>query len=208
MNKKLFKILMICFGVGSLVILITFTIIAIILKQAWWFGVPGIIVGSSWALFGFIFLIKKLSKPAEEIPKIDPKDAISNVIELIKNDINFSDNLVIKKTQIQRRGQPGKKTPILIVMGIGTELNNRIFCLVNLSNPKKEIMPSINPDVEEFAESIRLFAEEPENEMIKEQTITTLNHGFPTFQTTKTMPSSQKERDELDKKNAEEKTNL
>lgn len=210
MNKKLFKILMFSFAGFSFVILLALLILSLMLKWSMWtFGVPGIIMGSAWIVFGFIFLIKKLSISNKEKPKIAVKEAIEKVKIMIRDDIENGDNLIIDRKITEHRGKTLPKTPVLIILGRGSEKKQRRAIIVNLNNMEEEITDLIDPTIEEIIEQTRLIAEDPEDKLITEKIVPMMSAlGYQNALERKNVPGSQGDRDEENKKTAEGKAGV
>jgi hypothetical protein len=203
---KLKKLLLILGGILSFVLLVfSLVVLVILLKLNWWFFLGTLIgVGLTWITIGLIMLIR--SRPLPATIKLDVQGAVQNSINLVKSSREFADNLLVKNIKLGRYGkQP--ETPILIVEGVGTETNNKITILTNLNNPKEETPILINKTEKEILEQIYVLAEHPAERTIEDIEETTA-FGVPTRHTKRFIPSSQIERDNLEKKEAERKENI
>jgi len=206
MRTKTFRILIWSSLASSIIILLTLVIILLVLKISWWlFGIPAIIISSSWAIFGFIFLIKKLMIPKESLKRIAVKDAIEKLKIAVRDDEDQGDNFILEDKIIQHRGKV-TKTPVAIVWGRGSEKNQRIVGIINLNNANEEVSILRDPTIERIMECARLIAEDPEDQ-IQEQTISYLNAlGVPFLREKAKVPISQAERDKINEKEALDKS--
>lgn len=151
------------------------------LKLSWWWIILPMgadVLGG--IITGVIILILKLSKrkPIEQV--IDPEDAEQRAIHLLKYDNDNPDNFIRTDRIIKKVGEPGKdRTPILWLIGKGSETNSKIDMIVNLNNPKKEILILFNRSDEFVLESIRTIAENPAEQEIEETETTFDSEGRP-----------------------------
>ena len=205
---KVNKIFLWIFAIISFILLASSFIIpfAIFGLSAWWGWSTLIILGTAWLIYGIVLLIKKLIGGEIITSKIAVGDAKRREIEAIKYDEDNPDNFLIEKTILERHGEKGKEpTPILVLKGYGTEKKQKRFSIINLNNPKEEFTRLIDPKQEEIERSIRLMAENPSEEII-EEVRQSFEYGVPITTTKRKLPSSQKLRDEQEKKQLEEKT--
>lgn len=129
----------------------------------WWtFGtlifevVSGLIIGI------IILIIRSRKKKTEEKTEIDPDDAEKRAKILLQEDDDNPDNFIRKDIVIKKVGRPGgTRTPVLWLMGKGSETNDKIDIIVNLNNPKKEIEFLHNKSDDFVKEAIRTIAEDP-----------------------------------------------
>lgn len=206
MKKKKKLIIFVTLGV-SLFLLITAIVIPIIIFKSswWWFWSIFIVVGTGWGVYGLIELVKKLNTPEQQIARINVSDAVLKEIDWVKNDINNGDNLIVGNVVLGRYGNPSEEpTPILLIVGYGSELNQRRVTIKNMNNPDKEVTRVINPDEVEIEKLKQIMAENP-SEKIMEETIQSFKHGMPITTTKTTIPSSNQKREEQEKKELEEK---
>ena len=166
----------------TLVILVFFAVVPWVImdKSKWWFFTPLIFFGVAYILFGFGYLIYKVvtKKKTVEI-KLNIKDAKLRAVHEMKYDLDNPDNFKINKSRLVRIGEKGAdKTPILVLIGIGTEMNQKRVIIINLNNPKQESTSLIDPSEEdkEIEKSIRLIAEHP-----PEEERTTTEEGVDAF---------------------------
>jgi hypothetical protein len=209
MEKKTKKIfLWVWFAFSVVVLLLTGILLwAILNKSKWWFLTPLIVISISWIVIGIILLINKLNAQLPESTKIDPKDALEKVKFMTKYDEDNADNLEILDRFILRLGRKDHPpTPIFVILGRGTEKGQKRCFLVNLNNPDKEVNILINKEPEEIWRTANLLAEYPADLPITEKITESLQFGMPTKTTERVIPSSAKEREELEKKEAEEKS--
>lgn len=206
MKRKTFKILTISLGAFSMLLLILAVIAAVVLKKAGWFTIPGGIIGFSWFLFLAIWLIRKVNTPAEQKGKIDLSDAKKKEIYAMKFDEDNADNFKIENTLLQRRGKGETKTDVVVLEGIGTEKNQRRVSIINLDE-KNAVSRLIDPTPEEIAEGIRLIAKEPEDPVIQKKTLESMDR-FGMLKREITEPISTPKKDELDKKEGEDRAGL
>jgi len=202
---KLWKWLLIGFG-GTAIILAFFGIypVAILNKSWWWLGIPSIFFFLAWIIVGIIILVTRLRKKAPEKIKINLKDAKQRAIYEIKYDEDNPDNFKIDKYYFGRAGDKNfEQTPILILDGKGTELNERIVMIMNLNNPKHEITRLGDVSPEEVVKRANAMAEHPIEEEKKEQiTIGTDIYGKP--ETKIVRPTTMEKQEQEEKQKAEE----
>lgn len=174
-------------------------------KSFWWFGGTLIFYFIIGIVAGVIFLIIKLKKKVPEKLSIDPDDAEERAKMLLVYDNDNPDNFIREGRVIKRVGQSGSdRTPILWLWGKGSETQSKIDILVNLNNPKKEILLLFNKKEEFILESIRTLAENPESQETEERILGMDELGRPTttVRTKRVTMMEKKEQDE--KKEAEE----
>jgi len=194
--------------IGSFFILIIMLILPVLILGSswWWFFGTLIFLAFSWLLAGAIIMIARMSKIEGTTKKIDNKDAISKEIESIKEDENNPDNLEPRDTWRRNIGAEGhEKTPILVIDGRGTELNQRRISIINLNDPKNPTRLT-NPPEDELVEAIRFIAEVPSPEPIKENVNEFFKQGI--MQTTRTIPSPSKQKEKDEEAKIEEKLNI
>jgi len=193
-------------GIGSLVFLIGMMLIPLLSNASWWwfFGFLIFIV-ILWLIVGIIFLILRLIKKPPIKLRIDLRDAKNRAIYEMKYDDDNPDNFKILKSKLVKIGEKGaEKTPIAVFDGVGTELNQRRVTIINLNNPKQESTPLVDPTDDEIKEAIRLIAEHPPEEEIKEETtIGTDRFGRPVTTTKIRRPSSTELKEQKEKEEAE-----
>lgn len=180
---KLWKIILIVLGI-TFAILTFFMIVPVIImdKSWWWFFGPLIFFIVAYIVAGLVILIIKIitrKKPKEM--KINIRDAKLRAVYDTKYDLDNPDNLKIEKTTLVRVGEKGaEKTPILVVRGKGTEMNQRRVIIINLNNPKNESTSLIDPiEPEEVDKYTKLIAEHPPEEIIEETKTTMGQFGMP-----------------------------
>ena len=169
---KLWKIILIVLGI-TFAILTFFMVVPVIImdKSWWWFFAPLIFFVIVYLIIGLIILIIKIvtKKKPKEL-KINIRDAKLRAVYDTKYDLDNPDNLKIQNTTLVRIGERGsEKTPILVVRGKGTEMNQRRVIIINLNNPKNESTSLIDPiEPEEVDKYTKLIAENPPEEIIEE----------------------------------------
>jgi hypothetical protein len=207
-TKKI--VLWIVFAFTILVLLLTSIVIWIVLKKSsWWFFGSLIFLGLVWIVIGIILLVNKWNAQLPPSTKIDPADAIRKVIMIAKNDDDNADNLEIRKKLILKLGDKRfDPTPILFIGAIGTEKGQKRAFLINLNNPEKEIGDLIDSTEEEIWKYANLLADHPADEPMKEKVTESLKFGFPERVTERTTPISIKDKEEKEKKEAEEKAGI
>lgn len=188
----------------GLIILITRVILDP--ARSWWWTGGTLIV---YAIFGLIstiiFLIIKLSKKKPTIQKIDADDAEERAKLLLLYDSDNPDNFIRTDRVIKKVGEAGKdRTPILWLMGKGSETESKIDILVDLTNDKTYPLYLFNKDDDYVLKTIEAFAENPEKVIREERVVGIDDFGRPatTIRTTK-MSSAEKKEEEA-KKEAEE----
>jgi len=196
--------------VGALFPPIFMVVVPIIILDSswWWLWSVLIIEGILGLVLGAIFLIMKLRKKPLPKIKLDIKSAKAKAINEFLYDNDDPDNFKVdKKARLVRIGEKGaEKTPILHLEGYGTETQTRRHAIINLNNPKQEITKLKDPMPEEVEEAIRLIAEHPPEQEIKEETTTGYDPktGLPIVRTRTSRPSSIERKEAEEKKEAEE----
>lgn len=169
---KLWKIILIVLGITFAILTFLMVVPVIIMdKSWWWFFAPLIFFVIVYLGIGLVILIiKVITKKSPKELKINIKDAKLRAVYDTKYDLDNPDNLKIEKTTLVRVGEKGaEKTPILVVRGKGTEMNQRRVIIINLNNPKNESTSLIDPiEPEEVDKYTRLIAEHPPEEIIEE----------------------------------------
>ncbi|MCK9370146.1 hypothetical protein M0R04_09600 [Candidatus Dojkabacteria bacterium] len=171
-------------------------------KSWWWTGGTIIIFAVIALIVTIIFLILKLrkKKPVEEA--VDPKEAEERAKLMLKMDDDHGDNFVRESRTIMRVGQAGTdRTPVLWLMGKGSETKRRIDIIINLANAKKEIEFFFDKDETFVRECIRLIAENPESEVKEERVLGVDEFGraTTTIKTTRQTIAEKKEQEEKEK---------
>ena len=116
------------------------------------------------------------------------------------------DNFKITQEKTIHRGNKGLETPILLLEGYGTELNERRVVIINMNNPKQKMTKLTDPSLEDIEKYANLIADNPQEPDIKEETITGMDaFGRPTTTTKRVSPSStesvKKEEEDAEKGN-------
>jgi hypothetical protein len=173
----------------------------------WWTGGTLILYVVIGLIVGVIFLILKLRKKKPEELKIDPDDAEERAKWKLKYDTDNPDNFMREDRAIARVGQAGtERTPILWVMGKGSETLAKIDILVNLKNAKSEIVFLFNKKEDFVREAIRVLAENPEDQITEEKILGIDEMGRPTT-TIKTKRMGIQEKKEIEEKKEAEESN-
>lgn len=203
--KKIWWVLIIITGA---LIFPTFMIVVpiIILSSSWWWLwgtlILEFIIG---IIIGIIFLVIKLQKKPIPKLKMDIGTARKRAVHEMKYDDDNPDNFKIDYAGIMRVGEPGKdRTPIAWLSGQGTEMGQRRDVIINLNDPKREIIMLINKSDEECKENIRTLAENPEEHIIIEKVKTRDAFGEPVETTRTRKTSSTEKKEEEIKQKAEE----
>jgi len=190
-------------GVGftlGLLAIVIFIPVVWLNRSAWWIWGVLIFEAIVWAMIGIIFLFIRIRKKPEVKEKIDLSDAKKRAIYDVRFDEDNPDNFKVDSKILFRVGDKNKDpTPVAWLSGVGTEMKNRIDVLINLNNPKKEILRFDNSNDLEVKEIARTFAENPEDKIFSETKQTRDEYGNPTV-ITKVVKSSS-----IDKKEQEEK---
>jgi len=192
--------------IPTIVIIIGVMLIPLLSNAPWWiFWLVFGLFALGWILTGGIFLAIKLNKKPPVKLKIDLKDAKNRAIYEMKYDNDNPDNFKINHSKLVRIGERGaEKTPIAVFYGVGTELNQERIIIINLNNPKQESTSLVDPTEKELNEAIRLIAEHPPEEEIKEETtIGTDKFGRPITTTKVRRPSSTELKEQKEKEEAE-----
>jgi len=205
--KKIWWVLIII--LGALFPLIFMIVIpVVILNKSWWW-----LVGTLIGEFGIglilviIIVIVKMGKRDPPKIKLNIDSAKAKAIHEMKYDEDNPDNFKISESRLVRIGEKGlDKTPILHLKGIGTENNDQRHIIINLNNPKQEMTRLIDPTQEQVDEAIRLIAEHPPEEEIKEETTRGIDPktGLSITTTRIRRPSTMERKIEEEKKEAEE----
>jgi hypothetical protein len=204
--KKIFWLIII-----SSAVIIPLTAIIIITKVLmkprgswWWFSGALIFYFIVGLAIGIIFLIFKLKSKKEPKIRLEPKDAREKAVYELKMDEDNPDNFIIKEQRIVRAGMQGyARTPIYWLHGKGSEKNEVIDALINLDNPKGEIVWQRGKSEKAILEIIRLMAENPESEITEERTIGIDEFGRPTTRVTTRKASIAEKKLEDEKKEAD-----
>lgn len=180
-------------------------IFPIILDKSWksvW--ITGIIESLGWLIFGIIKLVQ-LSSKTELVSKIVTREIIDFHIDRLKDDEYLADNFIKDKSYTGNFGNPNEGvTPVLVIEGHMTEKERNWVVIVNLNNPKEQFNDIPNPSKKEIEELRELIADHPDK-TIKED-IKFLNaFGNEFGNMSRTLPSSQRERDKIEEKKVEEK---
>lgn len=177
-------------------------------QSGWWFFAPLIasFVGGISSLF--IWLIIKAKKVVDEKTRIDLKEAKEIYINYCKEDDDNPDNITIYQSKIFKVGERGKEpTPVAVLYGIGSEMNEKRVGVINLANPKKEIADLTNPSLDDIKEQVRYIADYPPEEPIVSKEIMKYDRfRQPIVEKTTTSPSQTKQ--EIEKKIVEEANKL
>lgn len=193
--------------IGTIFLNVLVMLIPILSDASWWWFF-GILILSifAWLIVGIVFAVRALMKKPPIKLKIDLRDAKQRAIYEMKYDDDNPDNFKILKSRLVRIGERGsEKTPIVVFEGIGTELSQKRVVIINLNNPKQESTPLVDPGKEEIKEAIRLIAEHPPEEEIKEETVIgTDRFGRPVTTTRVRRPSSTEIKEQKEKEAAEE----
>jgi len=198
------KIFFFGFG-GTILILIGIMLIPLLSNASWWwFGGTLIFFAFAWIVVGIIFLVIKLNKKPPVKLKIDLKDAKKRAIYEMKYDDDNPDNFKIDRNKLIRIGEKGTEpTPILVLDGKGTELNQQRTIIINMNNPKQEKTSLIDATKEEIVDCIMGIAEHPPEE-IREKITTKLDQfGRPITETETRRPSSVEIKEQKEKEEAE-----
>lgn len=203
--KKKNKTILIIFLIVSVVLLLAFMIIfPIILKKRWiWVWLPSIIISVSWGIYGLIVLIKKLNESVPTTTAIKTTEVIEWHLNRVKEDENNGDNLILKEKILGRYGEQGKiPTPVLVMDCYGTEKQQRRVIIINLNNWKEEFDELFDPTDEKIEKLKNKISENPVDERFEDVENLT-SFGMQKIRRPYN-PSSQKQRDEIEKKKTEE----
>lgn len=207
--KKKTKNWLIAWGIISGFWIVLFLVIPVlILKTKWWWfwGIGLIIPSTGWLIYLLVIWIKKLKQIIPEAPKINVKGATAYALEWFKNHEHFADNLELDPREGIQTGRYGTDgTPILMIRGTGSEKHQDTILLINLNNYKEEINVHTNLSEEKIEKIKNRLSEHPIQEIPDE--IERLDERGRPFERVKKwgLPNSQKERDEINKKQQEEK---
>jgi len=206
--KKKYKHWLLGTSIGTLVIWVSSIILILVLDWKWTlFWILLGVLGLGWLITLIVFLYRKFKKAEIKIEKIDPQSAIEKVKEVVKEDRDNPDNLEKIWHRIRKLGRKDKEpTPVLIVNFLGSEKKQERPFVVNLNNPNKEIAElPVGSGLAELIVEANAIADYPE-EIITEETKQSFFHGMPEIHTKRQIPSSQKARDEIKKKEEEDKS--
>jgi hypothetical protein len=202
--------LWVSFAISIVLLVGTLVIFPLILKKSWWWFFSTLIfMGLFWIVTGIILLVNKWNSQLPQSTKIDPADAVKKVILMTKYDDDNADNLVILKKVIWKLGRKEfEPTPVMVILGKGTEKGQNRCFIINLNNPEKEISNIIDYKIEDIWTEANLIADHPADSPMTEKVTESLKFGVPTRTTERVIPSSAKEREALEKKEAEERTGI
>lgn len=202
--KLIYWVLIIIAGALFPILFMIVVPILILEKSWWWLGGTAIVELIIGLIVFAIVLFLRLRKKAPEKIKLSVKRAKERAIYEMKIDTDNPDNFKINKAKLERWGEKGaEKTPILILDGMGTELNQRRCVIMNLNNPKQESTWLTDPSDEEIRISVKLMAEHPPEEEIREERIG-YEGGMPVTRITTRRPSMTEKKQEEQEKKAEE----
>jgi hypothetical protein len=168
---------------------------------SWWWTI-GLILFYVFIgmVVGLILLIRKVIKKKPEEIKANINEAEAYAKNKLIYDDN-PDNFIREDKILMRVGSVGTsitdRTPILWLIGSGSETKNKIDILINLKNPKEEILFLYNKKEEYIRKVIEQFAENPK-EIIETEVIPGLDDfGRPQNRVvTRKVSSSQKKEEE------------
>lgn len=153
-----------------------------------------------WLITGLIILIKKFNTVDTVSKAMSVKDAIAKEIKEIVEDDQNPDNLKLLKVKKMNMGIDGmEKTPVLLLVFHGKELNEIRISIINLKDAKN---PSrlIDPLLDEIAETMRYTAEMPSPDPIKETIKPFFQNGLPLNITERIIPPSPSTKKEEEEK--------
>lgn len=200
-------------AISEVMFLAFFIIVPVIILNSswWWFFIPFIFIIICDIIIGIIVISIRLSKrKTPEVMKINIKGEKEKAIYEAKYDGDNPDNFKILKQKVVHIGEKGsEKTPILLLEGKGTELNQVRVVIINMNNTKKRTI-LINPtSSNEINEAIRLIADNPPEESIKEETTTGIDaFGRPVTTTRTIRPNSAESIRKEEEKKAEEMNSM
>lgn len=197
--KKLWLILII--AVCFLLPLVVIICLTLIFKWSLWI-ILGLfifefIVG---LIVGVVYLIKSLTSIKTKKPVMDEKTARKLVVKAFKEDEDDPDNFMIKEFKPMNIGERGtEKTPIIVYIGKGTELDNDLVGIINLNT--KKIAKLKNPNKLDIISQINSIADHPVEEKEIIETKTGLDaFGRPTTTTISKKMTQEEKKKEEDKK--------
>lgn len=174
--------------------------------KTWWIT-GGIAIGLALigGGVGIVMLILKLKKKQPQKSLIDEDDAEERAKILLMYDNDFPDNFMRKDRVIKNVGEAGKeRTPVLWLMGSGSETKAKIDILVNLTNPKIYPLFLINRSNQYVLETIITYAENPSQVEVEEKVLGRDEFGMPTTTLRTRRMSRAEQKEEESKKEAEE----
>jgi len=174
----------------------------------WWFFAPLIFIIISDIIIGIIIAIIKFTKKKKpEVMKINIKDAKRKAIYDMKHEDDNPDNFKILKEKTIHIGEKGaEKTPILILEGFGTELNERRVIIINMNDRQRQTKLT-DPSNEEIVYHAKLISDNPPEEIMEETRQELDAFGRPKITTITRKPSptetiKKQEEVEAEKQNA------
>ena len=203
---KLWKKLVIAGISGSVLLILLLMLIPILSERSWWWvGGPTIFIIVVWVVVAITLLALKLTKRKPAEIKLNIKDAKVRAVHEMKLDENNPDNFKIDESILKRIGEKGSTpTPVLILNGMGTELNQKRTVIINLNNPKQESTHLIDASEDKVLEYSKAIAEHPPEEEFRKETASLDMFGRPVTTTVTRRPSSSEKKLEEEKKKAEE----
>lgn len=207
--KPIWWVLIITSGV-ALIIGLTVLVTRVFSHPArswWWTGGIAIFFVVVGIIVGVVFLIIKLRMKQPDKIQQDPDDAEERAKYILIYDNDHPDNFIRKDRVIKNVGEAGKdRTPILWLMGEGSETKAKIDILVNLSDAKKYPLFLFNKSDKFVLDIITTYAENPERVEVEERILGRDEMGLPTT-IVKTKRMSKAEQKEEEKKQEAEETN-
>jgi hypothetical protein len=203
------KLTWILIFLGITIILLALTLIVPVLifdRSWWWFWGTLIFEAVCWIIAGIILLILHLKSKKTEIETVELDEAIQMAKNHSTQHPDNCDNFIYNNHKITKVGEQGaEKTPIIILKGIGTELNEDRFFIINKEN-KEEFSMLINPSDEELTSAIVQIAKSQPTIEVTEQVQGVNKFGQATTSFITKRPSRAEVKKEEEEKKAEEKS--
>ena len=169
----------------------------------WWFFSVLILECLIGVIIGVVFLVRYLRGGEEVKTRANVQDAVVKAVEELKNDPYDPDNFLVKQRILRNEGVGEPTTPVLTIIGKGTEMNDAIVCVVNLNNLREKTWLRNPKSDEEVRWASKLLADKPERDVPLEITRGVDLFGRP-HETIKTRKVSREEKERQEEKEVAE----
>lgn len=188
----------------SLILLIALIVLIAIFNWSWFILLfLSLFEAIGWLITGVICLVIFLRK-TKPVEQVDLSELKNKIIHKMKQDQDNPDNLIVHWEVTKNIGAKGsEKTPVYIIEGHGSELNETRYAIVSLKKPN-DISIMIDPSQNELIDQINKTADNPPQTEIHQE----IPGGFDPSTGRFTPPSTKITRpstEEIKKKEEEEK---